>query len=82
MATQHDQIPAMGLNMTTEVVLIQVACGRCGREIEIECESPRGFAQSRFYAVDCPHCGCRIHPQLPGDILDVWRPGEREAQSD
>ena len=35
--------------------------------------APSCHGYMNFYAVDFPHCHARIHPQLPGDIVDVQK---------
>lgn len=64
--------------MSERIVVVPLSCVHCGQPMEIDCLSPPGFGHLAFYAVDCPSCEHLSHPQLPGDIVDIWRVGERE----
>ena len=53
------------------LVRIPVRCDKCRAKVEIDCVHTPGFGLMHHDAVDCPACGGRIHPLLPGDIVDV-----------
>lgn len=66
------------MSQAPAVVVIPVSCGKCRAKLEIDCVHRPGFGVMNHYAVDCPACGGRIHPLLPGDIVDVRQAGSAD----
>jgi DNA-directed RNA polymerase subunit RPC12/RpoP len=60
------------------IVMVEFACGACGKSIEAECQRLDDRSPQTVYAVDCPHCEERLHSQLPGPVLQIYRAGELE----
>jgi endogenous inhibitor of DNA gyrase (YacG/DUF329 family) len=65
-----------------KTVVIPLKCEHCGKGVTVECEHHPGFGYMNFYAIDCPHCGKRNHPQLPGDVVDVRRSSDAQEKSE
>ncbi len=61
-------------------VVIPITCGHCGQAIDVDCVHTSGFSVLKFYTLDCPACDKNTLHQLPGDILDVWKRGERPSE--
>jgi hypothetical protein len=61
-------------------VVIPFECRKCHAHVEILCKHSTGFGYMNIYAVDCPNCGDRTHPTLPGDIVSVGLASLSEAQ--
>lgn len=62
----------------TRVVIIPLVCSACGETMEIECRHQPGFGYMQFNSIDCPYCGKLHHRELPGELLDIHKAGERE----
>lgn len=54
------------------VVVLPFKCAECSRDFRIECERVVGTTQ-QAHRVFCPYCGVRLHPDLPGALLQVFR---------
>ena len=64
------------------MTIIDVACQHCELAFEVECETSTGLGQMNEYAVACPRCGAQNKRPLPGDVVEIWKPGERLANPD
>lgn len=60
------------------VVILKFTCPKCNKSMEVDCAYRQHPPQLNFYAVDCPHCHQITERALPGDIVDVFKSGERE----
>lgn len=70
--TSSDPQPA-----DTRKLTIRKTCPICLQEMEIVCSGGLGFSYGGGpHGLDCPHCQARIHPSLPGDLIDVVKVGE------
>lgn len=65
--------------MTT---VIDVTCQHCELAFEVECEGSSGLGQVNVRALACPRCGAANDRELPGDVVEIWKPGERLANPD
>jgi hypothetical protein len=63
-------------------IVIDVTCQYCELAFEVECENPSGLDQMDSQRIACPRCGADNARALPGDIIEIWKPGERLANPD
>jgi hypothetical protein len=63
-------------------VVIDVTCRHCELGFEVECEGSSGLGQMNAQPIACPRCGADNARVLPGDVVEIWRPGERLANPD
>jgi hypothetical protein len=60
-------------------LVIDVSCRHCELAFEVECEGSSGFGQMNVLPIACPRCGADNARALPGDVVEIWKPGERLA---
>lgn len=60
-----------------KLVVVPIECHHCKNGIEIEYQVVLGFSCGSFYQIVCPHCGRSNHQDLPGEILAVFKEGDR-----
>jgi hypothetical protein len=63
-------------------IVIDVTCQHCKLAFEVECEGSSGLGQMDSQAIACPRCGADNARMLPGDVVEIWKPGERLANPD
>ncbi len=61
------------------MTIIDVTCRHCELAFEVECEAS---GQMSAETVACPRCGAANEAMLPGEVVEIWRPGERLANPD
>jgi hypothetical protein len=64
------------------MTVIDITCRHCELAFEVECEGATGFSEENPCAVACPRCGAANQRVLPGEVIEIWQPGERLADPD
>lgn len=64
------------------MTIIDVTCRHCELGFEVECEASTALGEMSVQVVACPRCGAENDPVLPGEVGEIWKPGERLANPD
>jgi hypothetical protein len=63
-------------------VVIDVTCRHCDLAFEVECEGSSRSEPMSTRPIACPRCGADNARLLAGEVVEIWKPGERLADPD